>query len=190
MGDNSWNGYENKCLFANVGNGQFIDVARPTGSDSVKDGRGVAVADFNRDGRLDLVMNNNNETPVLYLNNLRKSGKSIELKLVGASDPNLRAGASPRSNRDAIGAIVRLTVGGKTMTRQVEAGSGYASQMMLPVHFGLGNAERADAIEIRWPSGQVQLLEGEKLALMLKGNRQLRIEEGSDLLTRHVAETR
>ena len=62
--------------------------------------------------------------------------------------------------------------------------------MMLPVHFGLGNAERADAIEIRWPSGQVQLLDGEKLALMLKGKRQLRIEEGSDLLTRHVAETR
>ena len=95
----------------------------------------MAVADFNNDGRLDLVMNNNNETPVLYLNNLKKVGNSVELKLVGT-----------RSNRDAIGARVRLTAGGKTMTRQVEAGSGYASQMMLPVHFGLGTATRVDSI--------------------------------------------
>ncbi|MEK6279449.1 MAG: CRTAC1 family protein [Acidobacteriota bacterium] len=189
MGENSWNGYEHKCLFANVGKGQFIDVARPTGSDSVKDGRGVAVADFNRDGRLDLVMNNNNETPVLYLNNLRKSGNSLELKLVGGSDPNLRADAPPKSNRDAIGAIVRLTASGKTMTRQVEAGSGYASQMMLPVHFGLGKAEQVDTIEIRWPSGRVQLIDGQKLAPMVKGSRQLRLEEGSDLLTRLMVET-
>jgi enediyne biosynthesis protein E4 len=179
VGENSWNGYEHKCLFANVGNGQFIDVARPTGSDSVKDGRGVAVADFNRDGRLDLVMNSNNETPVLYLNNLRKSGNSIELKLIGT-----------RSNHDAIGASVRLTAGGKTMTRQVEAGSGYASQMMLPVHFGLGKAEQVDAIEIRWPSGRVQLVDGQKLPPILKGSRQLRIEEGSDSLTRLLVETR
>src|SRR4030095_12397898 len=104
VGENSWNGYEHKCLFTNVGGGQFIDIARPTGSDSVKDGRGVAVADFNNDGRLDLVMKNNNETPVLYVNNLKRSGNSIELKLVGTE-----------SNRDAIGACVRLTVGGKTM---------------------------------------------------------------------------
>ncbi|HKG78894.1 MAG TPA: CRTAC1 family protein [Pyrinomonadaceae bacterium] len=169
VGDNSWNGYEHKCLFANVGGGQFIDVARPTGSDSVKDGRGVAVADFNNDGRLDLVMNSNNETPVLYLNNLKKVGNSVELKLVGTA-----------SNRDAIGACVRLTAGGKTMMRQVEAGSGYASQMMLPLHFGLGKVDRVDAIEIRWPSGRVQHLEGQELAAMMKGSRQLRVEEGSD----------
>jgi enediyne biosynthesis protein E4 len=129
----------------------------------------VAVADFNNDGRLDLVMNNNNETPVLYLNNLKKSGNSVELKLVGT-----------KSNRDAIGACVRLKAGGKTMMRQVEAGSGYASQMMLPLHFGLGKADRIDAIEVRWPSGLVQHIEGEELAVMLKGSRQLRIEEGSN----------
>jgi len=131
----------------------------------------VAVADFNNDGRLDLVMNSNNETPVLYLNNLKKVGNSIELKLVGT-----------RSNRDAIGARVRLTANGKTMTRQVEAGSGYASQMMLPLHFGLGNATRVDSIEICWPSGDVQHLDGDQLTSMMKDKRQIRIEEGSGLL--------
>jgi len=114
-------------------------------------------------------MNSNNETPVLYLNNLKKVGNSVELKLVGTA-----------SNRDAIGACVRLTAGGKTMMRQVEAGSGYASQMMLPLHFGLGKVDRVDAIEIRWPSGRVQHLEGQELAAMMKGSRQLRVEEGSD----------
>ena len=131
----------------------------------------MAVADFNNDGRLDLVMNSNNETPVLYLNNLKKVGNSIEIKLVGT-----------RSNRDAIGARVRLTANGKTMTRQVEAGSGYASQMMLPLHFGLGNATRVDSIEICWPSGDVQHLDGDQLTSMMKDKRQIRVEEGSGLL--------
>jgi enediyne biosynthesis protein E4 len=135
----------------------------------VKDGRGVAVADFNNDGRLDLVMNANNETPVLYLNNLKKTGNSIELKLVGTA-----------SNRDAIGACVWLTAGGKTMMRQVEAGSGYASEMMLPLHFGLGKAEQVNRIEIRWPSGNVQHLDGEEITALLKGSHQIRLEEGNE----------
>lgn len=150
-----------------MGNGQFIDVARPTGADGVKDSRGVGVADFNGDGRLDMVINNNNETPFLYLNNLSKSGNSVVLKLVGA-----------QSNRDAIGACVRLTAAGKTMTRLVEAGSGYASEAWLPVHFGLGNADRVDAIEITWPSGLVQRITGDELKALVGVNRLVRIEEG------------
>jgi hypothetical protein len=138
----------------------------------VKDGRGVAVADFNNDGRLDLVMNANNETPVLYMNNLKKTGSSVELKLVGTE-----------SNRDAIGACVWLTAGGKKMMRQVEAGSGYASEMMRPLHFGLGKADHVDAIEIRWPSGREQRLKGQELANMMKGSRQVRIEEGDPQIT-------
>ena len=146
-----------------------MDVARPTGSDGVKDSRGVGLADFNGDGRLDMVINNNNETPILYLNNLKKSGNAVELKLVGT-----------RSNRDAIGACVRLTANGKTMMRQVEAGSGYASESMLPVHFGLGDADRIEAVEICWPSGLVQRIEGESLVAALGVNRMVRVEEGRD----------
>lgn len=114
-------------------------------------------------------MNANNETPVLYLNNLKKVGNAVELKLVGT-----------QSNRDAIGACVWLKAAGKTMMRQVEAGSGYASEMMLPLHFGIGKADHVDAVEIRWPSGRVQHLEEQQLAAMMTGNHQLRIEESSD----------
>ena len=68
------------------------------------------------------------------------------------------------------------------MMRQVEAGSGYASEMMLPLHFGLGKAEQVNRIEIRWPSGRVQHLDGEKITALTKGSLRMRIEEGSDSL--------
>ena len=174
VGENSWNGYERKCLFANAGNGRFIDVARPTGTDEIKDGRGVAIADFDGDGRLDLVINNNNSTPTIYLNRHRTAGNWVELKLDGT-----------RSNRDAIGARVRLRIPGKTMTRQVEAGSGYASEAMLPVHFGLGQATQIEALEIFWPSGLRQRFEGASLDGLI--NHRLHVEEGRDQIDQLTA---
>ncbi len=166
VGENSWNGYERKCLFANMGNGQFMDVARPTGADGIRDGRGVAVADFNGDGKLDLVINNNNMLPTVYLNQVRKTGNSVTMKLEGRMP----------SNRDAIGAQVRVTIAGKTIMRQVEAGSGFASEVMLPVHFGLGGANRIESAEIKWPSGRVEKFDSAQTRDWV--NSQIQIEEG------------
>jgi hypothetical protein len=158
----------------NVGGGQFVDVARPTGSDSIKDGRGVAVADFNGDGKLDLIINNNNAAPTIYLNALKNVGRCIEMKLVGT-----------RSNRDAVGARVRLGVAGQTLTRQVEAGSGYASEAMLPVHFGLGDSASIESVEITWPDGFVQRFKGAQIDPFI--NRMVLIEEGNDHLAEFTA---
>jgi len=147
-----------------------MDVARPLGADCIKDSRGVAIADFNADGKLDLVINNNNAAPTIYLNNLKYAGKCIEIKLVGTE-----------SNRDAIGARVRLSIAGKSMTRQVEAGSGYASEAMLPVHFGLGDAAKIESLEITWPDGFVQRFPSGQLDPFI--DRMVQIEEGSDHLS-------
>lgn len=97
------------------------------------------------------------------MNRFTTVGNWVQLKLVGRS-----------SNRDAIGARVQVRTGGKTLTRQVEAGSGYASQAMLPVHVGIGPATKVDSVVIHWPSGAVQTLNGALLAI----NQQVRIEEG------------
>ncbi len=137
----------------------------------MRDGRGVAVADFDGDGRLDLAINNNNAAPTIYRNRLAASGNWLQLLLAGSS-----------SNPDAVGARVSLTLaadGGqsKTLTRWVEAGSGYASQSDFPLHFGLGEASDVEAIEITWPSGHVDRLNGDDVAI----NGRTRIEEGGEM---------
>jgi enediyne biosynthesis protein E4 len=143
IGDRSWSGYQKKKLFRNLGGQTFKEVSAEAGVDNQLDGRGIAVADFDNDGRLDLYQTNANQPSLLYHGQPGHPGHWIELKLAGT-----------KSNRDAIGARVQVRAGGQSWLREVDGGNGYASQSSRRVHVGLGAATRLDALEVRWPSGR------------------------------------
>lgn len=109
--------------------------------------RGAAVGDLNHDGKLDVVVTALSAPAEIWINDSPNQNHWLELKLQGT-----------RSNRDGIGARIRLLAGGQTQYQYVSTASGYASSSAGPVHFGLGAAKQAAEIEIRWPSGTTQVL--------------------------------
>ncbi len=131
-------------LFLNRGHGQFTDVAPEAGSTFAqpKVGRGAAFGDFDNDGDPDVVITTNNGPAFLYRNDAPAARHSIRVKLRGV-----------KSNRDGIGARVRVFAGDDTYRRTVKTGSSYLSQSELPVTFGLGSHTRADRLVVEWPSG-------------------------------------
>ena len=134
-------------LFLNEGGGKFRDVARQLGGgfETPIVGRGLAYGDFDRDGDLDLLMTTNNGPAYLYRNDLKGGNRSIRFQLVGT-----------KSNRDAIGAAVRIFLGGQSQSRVVRGGSSYLSQSELPVTFGVGKSEKIERVTIEWPSGRTE----------------------------------
>jgi len=160
IGNRTWSGYQKKKLFRNLGNGTFKDIAAEAGVGNDLDGRGIGVADLDNDGRLDFVQTNADQPLLLYHNLTEKPGNWIELKLNGT-----------KSNRDAIGARVKVETGGLTQIREVDGGNGYAGQSTRRLHFGLGNANRIDKIQIRWPSGSTE-------TVVVPLNRVSYVEEG------------
>lgn len=140
-------------------NGRWTDVSAAAGIDSVaRLHRGVAFADFDNDGRMDVAVTAINEPMELWMN--RSPARNwLELKLTGT-----------RSNRSAIGARVICRAGGTIQVRTVSGSVGYASASDLRVHFGLAD-ERSASIEIHWPSGNIQKMEN------LSANRRLEITE-------------
>ncbi len=146
IGDHSLNGRERNCLFRNDGDGTFTEVGFTNGADRIEDGRGLAVFDHDRDGRLDLVLRNHAQ-PAVLLHNRGEAGHWIAFELSGR-----------RSNRDAVGARLRLRVGDRWQTRVVTTGSGYLSNSSRRQHFGLGDATRVDELEIQWPAGVKQMM--------------------------------
>lgn len=113
---------------------------------AVRSSRCAATADFDGDGRVEVVTNNFNHRPYYFRNSFPQQNY-IAFRLTGT-----------RSNRDAIGAIVRLTVGERTMIRLLQTAGGYLSQSSKTLHFGLGVNEKVDRAVIQWPSGLEQTI--------------------------------
>jgi hypothetical protein len=151
-------------LLMNQGDGTFQDRAeelgveppprgmhlaeRILGKRAARSSRCAAVADFTGGGRLDIVVNNFNDQPYFFKNvGPRKNYVAFRLR-------------GTRSNRDAIGAVVRLYRGDKVMTRQVQGMGGYLAQSSRTLHFGLGDRPEIDRVEITWPGGLTQRLDG------------------------------
>ena len=134
-------------LFLNDRHGRFRDVASSVGAAfaSPKVARGLAIGDYDRDGDLDLLITTNNGPAYLYRNDLRNGNRAIRLHLRGV-----------KSNRDAIGAVARLTTPDGTQTRTVHTGSSYLSQSEPALTFGIGRRDRAERLVIEWPRGGVQ----------------------------------
>jgi len=134
-------------LFLNLGKGKFQDVVDTNGGDfaAPRVGRGLAFADFDRDGDVDLLLTTNNGPAYLFRNDLHSRNRALRLHLTGT-----------KSNRDAIRAVVRIYHGGETQMRTVRGGSSYLSQSELPLTFGVGKSDRVDRLAVEWPSGTTQ----------------------------------
>jgi enediyne biosynthesis protein E4 len=125
----------------------------------------VAFADFDNDGFTEMVVGNSGDPPLLLHNSGGNGNHFLNLKLVGV-----------KSNRDAMGARVRVVTGGISQIREIAGGGSYLSQSDLRAHFGLGKATRADTVELQWPSGQHQVFRN------VDADKFYRIEEGREQL--------
>jgi len=156
---------QRKLLLRNTA-GRFIDVGRQSGPGFSMDkvGRALAAADIDNDGDLDLLVVNNGGAVDLLRNEGGTGNNAILIRLIGTT-----------SNRDAIGARVKVTAGGVTQLREVKAGSSYLSQNDLRVHVGLGKATQIDRLDVRWPDGRSEMVSGAMV------NRIVTITEGKGI---------
>ncbi|MEO8164302.1 MAG: CRTAC1 family protein [Betaproteobacteria bacterium] len=141
-------GYQSKRVWLNDGAGQFQEVSQFVGATDQYDGRAVALADLNNQGALDVLVANQRGPLLLYHNQVAADRHWIDFDLVGT-----------KSNRSAIGAQVRVHWNGQQQLQEVVAASGYAAQNQRRLHFGLGDHDEIKRVEIRWPSGEKQILE-------------------------------
>ncbi|MGH9629756.1 MAG: CRTAC1 family protein, partial [Bryobacteraceae bacterium] len=158
-----------RILYSNRRDGRFTDVSSTSGSGitSAHVGRGCAFGDLDNDGDLEVVVNNQDAPPSILRNDGGNRNNSLLIKCIGT-----------RSNRSAIGARVKVTVAGRDQIDEVMSGSSYYSHNDLRLHFGLGKAETADAVEVRWPSGVKEKFED------IAANQMVVIEEAKGVVKR------
>jgi hypothetical protein len=145
---------EEKMLYRNRGDGNFVDATRTEGADFRKPrvGRGLAVGDYDNDGWQDFLVSNNGEDAQLFRNEggsapAAQGNHWIAVRLIGV-----------KSNRDGIGASLKLSAGDFKSYDQAKGGMSYCSAQDPRIYFGLGKHEKVDSILIHWPSGYVQEL--------------------------------
>jgi hypothetical protein len=157
---------QRNLLLRNDGSGRFEEIGRAAGSGfaGVKVSRTLATGDLDNDGDLDLLVTNNGQSADLLRNDGGNLRNSLQIRLVGST-----------SNRNGIGARLLLRTGDHTLTREVKAGSSYLGQNDVRVHFGLGEAPLAERIEIHWPGGMIDVLEG------IQANQILTVLEGGGI---------
>jgi hypothetical protein len=136
-------------MYRNLGGGTFAKASDSLGLDFVRPvaGRGLATGDYDNDGDIDIVTNNRGDFPSLLRNDGGNANHWLTVFLIGT-----------KSNRDGLGASLRLTAGGVSRVEQAKGGMSYMSASEPRIHFGLGTRSKIDALEITWPSGQVDRL--------------------------------
>jgi hypothetical protein len=136
-------------MFRNLGKGRFEKVSDSLGPDFVRPiaGRGLATADYDNDGDIDIVTNNRGDYPSLLRNDGGNANHWLTVFLIGT-----------KSNRDGTGASLKLTSEGVAQVEQAKGGMGYMSASDPRIHFGLGKRTKVESLEITWPSGQVDRL--------------------------------
>ena len=163
IGKMSWSGYQKGKLFHNLDGESFTEIAAAAGVANDLDGRGVALGDFDNDGRVDVYQTNANQPSLLY-RNTTAGGNWVVVEL-----------RDPTGNRFGVGGRVRITAGGQQQIREIDGGNGYASQSGKRAYFGLGAAAKIDSAQVRWPDGAVQAvtLQSNRLNVVKKllGNR-------------------
>jgi len=157
---------ERPLLFKNDGHSHFAEVGKKLGFTRKIVARGAAYADINNDGYLDVLVSTNNGPAYLFKNEGPNTGNAIRIKTVGT-----------QSNRNGIGARVRVHSGGVVNWQTVHSGSSYCSQSELPLTFGLGKAGSAEEVHIIWPSGHQDTLKN------FKANASYTIQEGGKILS-------
>jgi enediyne biosynthesis protein E4 len=165
--DKSYKFMTQRVVYRNLGNGQFEEVSNLCGPAVLTphSSRGCAFGDFDNDGSMDVLILNMSEPPSLLKNNNSSKNRWIVIKAIGTT-----------SNRSAIGARIAVTAGGRRQIREVVSGSSYISQSDLRQHFGLGKAEKADEIEVRWPNGHIDRISE------VGANQFISIQEGRGLV--------